>query len=361
LFLFPNLNGTHWSVLWEGNWKFFVGGGATVGTPDLLGQRHVTWELAHGFLIAWPWNYPPAVAWFYAPFAHVPLWLGFWFNAIVMLGACVASGIIAARVYGLTIGFSIFAVLAWEPAVASISLAESASLALLLYMICILGLVRGQSIVTGIAVGLLLFKPTDAAVFILLLLLRREWRALVVVAVACLGWYLAGVPATAGDWAWPHHYATFLYAYYPHQALAERMIGTSALATRLGAPALLANAICAALLLAWCIIVIRVTMIEAASFAGLLAIAISPHAFSYEAALLVPSLFYIMTKVREPWRTRIIAIAYVTGGISILWLVINFDPLALLVSLGALCYLAVRLMYPSSEAWPLMIGDSPKL
>lgn len=348
LLLFPNAYGNRWrwSTLWAGNWAYFVGGGATVGTPDLLGPGHISWELAHGFFIALPWDYPPAVAWFFAPFAHIPLSWGFWINAVLMLGACIASGLIAARIYGLPKAFSVLALLAWEGSVASIADGQNASVALLLSMLCIFGLVRGRPIVTGAAVGLLLFKPTDAGVFILLLLLRREWRALALVGVAAVLWYLAGVPAAAGDWSWPYHYATSMLAYYPHQDFAKGIISISGLAMRLGLPRLIANGICALVLVLWCIIAARVPLLEAGSSAGLIAVATSPHANPYEAALLVPAIFFVMTRVAEPWRTRLVAIAYVVSGISIVRWFVPFDPVTVLVAAGTFGYLAFRLTPP---------------
>jgi hypothetical protein len=337
--------------LWKGDWAYFVAGGATAGTPDLLGPRHVAWEVSHGVSLALPWAYPPAVAWFFWPFNHVSLGLGFWINATIMLGACIASGVVAAKVYRLPVAFSILAVLAWAPAVLSVSGGQNASLALLLCMLCIFGLVRRQPMVAGTAVGLLLFKPTDAAVFVLLLLLRREWRALVVVAAAGIAWYLASVPAAAGDWMWPYHFAAYLYAYYPHQQYPETLINASALAMRLGLPMLFANGISVVLLLAWCSIAVRVSMLEAASFAGLFAIATSTHANPHEAALALPSIFYIMKNVAEPWRTRIVAGAYVTACISNYLRVSarGFEPLVFLILFGALFYLRMRLRHPGAH------------
>lgn len=354
LLLFPNMDGNRWrwSVLWGSDWSYFVGGGATVGTPDLLGPRHVAWEAAHGFIVALPWDYPPAFAWLFAPFAHVPLAVGFWVNAVVMLAACVATAIVAARIYDLPIGFAILAVLAWEPAVVSIPGGQNASLAMLLSVICILGLVRNRPIVAGSAVGLLLFKPTDAAIFVLLLLLRRQWQALGVVALAAIAWYLAGVPATAGDWSWPYHYVASLSGWYPHQQYSQWLINTSALVIRMGAPAILANGFSVAMLLVWCAIAVRVPMLEAASFAGLMAIATSLHSNPHEAALLVPALFFIMTNVAEPWRTRLVAVAYAIGGISIFRWFIELDPVALLVAVGAVSYLTYRLLYPGTGSVP---------
>lgn len=350
LLLFPNMDGNRWrwSVLWGSDWAYFVGGGATVGTHDLLGPRHVAWEAAHGFTVALPWGYPPALAWLFAPFAHISLAAGFWINAAAMLAACVATAIVAARIYGLSIGFATLAVLAWEPAVVSIPGGQNASVAMLLSVICTYGLVRNRPIVTGIAVGLLLFKPTDAAIFVLLLLLRRQWQALSVVALAALAWYLAGVPATAGDWNWPHYYVASLSAWYPHQQYSQWLINTSALVIRLGVPTILANALSAAMLLVWCLIALRVSILEAASFAGLFAIATSLHSNPHEAALLVPALFFIMTNVAEPWRTRLVAVAYAIGGISIFRWFVEFDPVALLVAVGAVSYLTFRLLYPGA-------------
>lgn len=350
LLLFPNMDGNRWrwSVLWGSDWAYFVGGGATVGTHDLLGPRHVAWETAHGFIVALPWGYPPAFAWLFEPFAHMPLAVGFWINAAVMFGACIATAVVAARTYSLPVAFAILAVLAWEPAVVSISGGQNASLAMLLSMVCIYGLARHRPIVAGGAVGALLFKPTDAAIFLLLLVLRGQWRALAAVLVAAIVWYLAGVPAAAGDWNWPYSYLTSLSAWYPHQQYSQWLISTSALIIRLGAPALFANGLCAAMLLLWCAIAIRVRLLEAASSAGLFAVATSLHSNPHDAALLIPALFFIMTNVAEPWRTWLVATAYAIGGISIFRWFIEFDPVSILVAVGAVSYLAFRLLLPGT-------------
>jgi Glycosyltransferase family 87 len=336
-------------VLWIGNWAYFVGGGATVGTRELMGPPHIAWEIARGFRFPLPWDYPPAVAWFFVPFTHVPLSVGFWINATVMLAACVASGVVAARIYGIPVWFSVLAVLAWEPGVVSISEGQNASLALLLSMFCILGLTQKRPLLAGGAVGLLLFKPTDALAFLLLLLIRRQWRSLAIVAAAAIAWYLAGVPAAARDWMWPYHYAMSMLAYYPHQDFSFWFIGVSTLASRMGAPTLIASGLTAALLLVWCTIAARVSMLEAASSAGLIAVATSPHANPYEAALLAPALFYVMTRLAEPWRTRIIATVYIAGGASVVRWFVPFDPMAIVVALGTLGYLAFRIA-PATRA-----------
>lgn len=332
------------SRLWLGDWAYFVGGGATVGTRDLIGPRHVAWAIRHGLSLPVPWAYPPAVAWFFAPFTRVSLGTGYWINAAIMSAACIASGIVAARIYGVSIALSILAVLAWLPATQSISFGQNGSLALLFSLVAIYGLKDGRPLTSGLAVGLLFFKPTDAAVFLLLLLLRREWRALAVVALVGVVWYLASVPAAAGDWYWPQSYAASMHAYYPNQPHSPNLISLSGIATHFGLPVLLGTAMDVLLLAFWCLTVPKVSLLEAASFAGLFAVATSFHANPHEAALLIPAVFYVTTNVVEPWRTWIIVVAYLTAGpISYLRLYIGFAPVALVCAIGAISYVALRL------------------
>jgi hypothetical protein len=65
---------------------------------------------------------------------------------------------------------------------------------------------------------------------------------------------------------------------------------------------------------------IRAPIAEAGAGACLVGVAASPHAWGYDAALVVPWLLWAMSDhgLAEPWRTRIIVIAYLFGP---LWLV----------------------------------------
>ena len=354
LLLFPNVNHRHWfwPALWDSDWSYFAAGGATVGTPALLGQQHIAWQLEHGFGVALPWAYLPAFAYFFVPFAHVSLAIGFWTNAAVMLGACVATGVLCARIYSLPYPLAILGVLAWEPAVVSISGGQNASMALLFVTIFILGFTKRNALIAGLAAGALMFKPTDAIIFALLLLLWRRWRALAVAAGCAVAWYLASVPATAGDWSWPMNYAAALSAWYPHQQYSQWLISVPALLSRIGLPLWLATALGVGMLGAWCFTALRASALEAASFAGLFAVATSAHANPHEAALVVPALFYVATRISDPWRIRIICLAYAIGGSSVVRWMINFDPVSLLLAVGALCYLVLRLPRARSEWLP---------
>jgi hypothetical protein len=82
-----------------------------------------------------------------------------------------------------------------------------------------------------------------------------------------------------------------------------------------------------------------VSPIEAASMAGLVGLAASPHAWPYDAAVALPAAFFVMTEVAEPWRTRIIVGAF---AVAPLWLasnVIHIDLLALVIVGAAIVWL----------------------
>jgi len=125
--------------------------------------------------------------------------VGFWLNAIVMIGLVAASGILGARIYGLDRRVGLVAASAWTPCLASAIAGQNAALALFFALLGIEGLRRDNDSLAGTSVGLLLYKPTLAMPLIALLILRRRWLALPIVAIAGLGWYLAGVAASAGD------------------------------------------------------------------------------------------------------------------------------------------------------------------
>ena len=82
----------------------------------------------------------------------------------------------------------------------------------------------------------------------------------------------------------------------------------------------------------------RANILPAMSFTSVLSLALSAHAWMYEAAIVLPALFYAMAKVAEPWRTRLIVAAYLLAA---LWMpidaAIRFNPLAI-ITLGGAAY-----------------------
>jgi hypothetical protein len=165
------LNGWNdWGALWSA--------GATAGGPDLVDAgRHVAWQAAHGAPQAF-FSYPPAAAWLFWPFAQLSQSASFWVQGCLMVACIVASGLIAARVYGLTPGLAVLAALAWARNTASVVLGQNAPFGLLMAMVAIWALKNDRPWLAGLAVGGLWYKPTLALGFVALFVIRGRWREL---------------------------------------------------------------------------------------------------------------------------------------------------------------------------------------
>lgn len=78
--------------------------------------------------------------------------------------------------------------------------------------------------------------------------------------------------------------------------------------------------------------------------AGLVGLAASPHAWPYDGAVALPAIFWVISTVAEPRRTRIIVGSF---AIAPLWLasnVIHVDLLAFAIIGGAIAWLAGQLI-----------------
>ena len=318
---------------WQTDWIAFRTGGTLAGHPDLLDPRRYP---VVSFV------YPPGVAWLFVPAAMLPTTAGFYMNAVFMLGVCAIAGTIAARVYNLSIPFAALAVFAWVPATQAGFLGQFTPVALALTLLAILGLVRRNDFLAGVAIGLLLYKPTDAVPFVLLVLVRREWRVLAIVGGISLAWYVAGVAATAFDWNWPAHYLAMLRGYYAAEfaRTALKTVSLPGLLVYAGASPATATLASLLLLLGAIPRFARSSMLAAASMAPLVGLASSVHAYMYEAVLVLPALFYAMTQTPEPWRTRFVVAAYVIAPMWVFGPWIRFDPLAIVVLGGAVLWIA---------------------
>jgi hypothetical protein len=259
----------------------------------------------------------------------------------LMLLFCGFAGVVGARIYGFRIAFAVLAIFAWVPATQAGFLGQFTPVALVLALLAIAGLTRRNDLLTGVAVGLLLYKPPDAIAFVLLLVVRREWRALVVFSAVAVGWYFTSVAATGGDWAWPVHYLAMLRGNYASD-FAVTALKTVSLAGLLAYAGLTpALATLGGLVVLACAIprFAKAPILEAASMAPLVGLAASNHAYMYETVLVIPSLFYVMTHVVEPWRTRLVVGAYVIAPFWVLGPWIKFDPLAIVVLGGTALWL----------------------
>jgi hypothetical protein len=308
------------------DWPAFWSAGRVVGTFDLVDvDRLLAWQRAHG-LSQGAFPYPPASALVLWPLSLLPLDLSFWIMAALMLGAAILAGRVAAGVFGLPRELAVLSVLAWAPVTGSIVIGQNAPLALLLAVLAIRGLVAAEAGAGGRARGAgswlagLLYKPTLAAPLVGLLILRGRWRTLGVLAAGCLAWYLLGFLATGGDLGWPFDWLRSLgaYASADFEANADKAISIPGLAGRLGLGGW-AGLAAAALVVLAIPRLRRAPMVEAAAGACLVGLAASPHAWAYDAVLLLPIIWWALAGgIAEPWRTRLVVAAYLLAP---LWLV----------------------------------------
>jgi hypothetical protein len=305
------------------DWPAFAAAGATVGTPDLVDPaRHVAWQLAHGLPGA-VFPYPPGTAWLFAPVGAVPLGVGWALNALVMLACSVGAGIALARTFGVADGGGVLATLAFAPVTASVVLGQNGPLGLLLAAVGISALRRDQDVLAGVAIGLLLYKPTYGAPLVGLLVLRARWRALAAAAVVAGAWYLAAVAAAAGDWAWPSTWLHALLGYLTDDFAgnADKAVSLPGLVARLPLPGWLSFLAGGLLVLACLRRLRRAPIAEAGAAACLVGVAVSPHAWGYDAVMVVPGLIWVLGG-GGPWsartRTALLVGAYALGP---LWLV----------------------------------------
>ncbi|HEY1746925.1 MAG TPA: glycosyltransferase family 87 protein [Xanthobacteraceae bacterium] len=325
--------------------------GATVGTHVLTNYALLAaWQGAH-HLAAQPFVYPPAFAWIYRPFSWLPPMAGFVAEQVIMALLFCACAAVAARIYGFKLWFAIAAVFAWGPTMCTIESGQNTGLSLLLNLGAIFGLVTGNKWLLGSSIGLLLFKPTDAAVMILLVLARREWRALAMIGAFALFWFVSSVYAAGSDWYWPITYAHTVRDWYAlHSGANPYMVFT--LPTILLAHGIPEHAVFAsslALLLLSVPLLARAPALVAGSLAPLLGLAAAVHAWSYAAALILPALFFVMTSVPNPQRTRLIALIYALGGIGV---AMSIGGLALtVVCLGGAGWALWTAYKPSGYVW----------
>ncbi len=319
-----------WNVA-TGDLSILEAAGRAVGTPALL----------HPDPVYNAFEYMPGAAWLCVPLAHLAHPVAFWCNAVVMLGCAIAAALLAARIYGGTPTAAIALTLAWAPLTNAIVLGQNAPLGLLLALTTILGLARGSALMTAIPLGLLMYKPTFALPLLAVVVLFGRWRALGIVALIGAGWYGASIAATGGNVRWPVAWLAMTAAYaapdFAHNA--EKAVSIPGLLHRVGiawGPIAIVIAACAA---AAIVPLRRANMREAASAACAIGLAISPHAWGYDATLLLPLIFVAATSLREPVRTPIVVAAYLSALLVNYTSALHFDVVAIWVIGGSLAWI----------------------
>jgi hypothetical protein len=315
-----------------------------------------------------PFVYPPGLALLYAPLSALPYGTAALLHTALMLGLLLTAAWMGAGLLGLPVRWAILGTLAWAPAAAGVLSGQNTSLALLLVVLAAWAMVRGLDGGAGLSIGLLAYKPQLAVPFLGLLLLRARWTSfLVAVGVLALHW-LAGAVAT-GDLAWPATWLDTIDAYQEADLRTNgwQAISLPALGMRLelvtGLPGLVAAGwVIGGLIVLACLPALRrLPVIEAVALAAACGLLVSPHAWVYDATLLLPALgVYAARAARRgwPWQDRwwlaaafAIALTWPLGGF------IGVTGLPLLVLAAPFALLERGPFRPAS---PTPVGSGPR-
>lgn len=275
-----------------------------------------------------PFVYPAGLALLYAPLSALPYGMAALLHAGLMLVLLLLAADTGARLVGLPRRWAILGTLAWAPAAAGVLSGQNTSLALLLVVIAAWALARGHDGRAGLAVGLVAYKPQLAVPMLGLLVLRGRLRALLAAGIVLGLHYLAGVLATGGRLDWPLTWLANVSAYQEADFLANgwQAISLPALGIRLelvtGLPGLtlLGTLVGLAIVVACLPALRRLPPLDAVALAAALGLLVSPHAWVYDATLLLPALAVIAARSAQrgwPWRDRWwLAVAY---AIALSW------------------------------------------
>jgi len=295
-----------------------------VGTPDLLDTvRQQDWQVAHGFS-PWIFLYPPGTAWLYLPLRLLPLAAAFWAHAATIALISVGAGFVGARAFALDTRVALVATLAWAPTLAAAASGQNAPLGLLLAMIAINGLRSDRQIMAGLAVGAMLYKPTLALPMFALLVIRRQWTALLVAMAVAVGWYLLGVSGSAGDWMWPRDWLISTAPFFAADTWqnVNKTVALPGLLMGHNLPSVVAYGAAAAVVVAALPRLLRSPIAEAGAAACLIGIVVSPHSLQYEAVMVLPLILWAAggtgAGIAEPWRTRLLVPAYLAAQLYVL-------------------------------------------
>ncbi len=317
------------------DWVDFYIAGAMAGTRALLDPTaHAAWGNAHGLPVT-AFAYMPGFAWFLAPAAYLSIPWGFAVNAILMACFAIVASTLAVRIYRLDAADSLYMTIGWAPVIAAMVTGQNSPLGLLLSLVAIDGLASDDAWTAGLGVGALWYKPTYGLPFAILLLVYRKWKAIGVLAACGVLWYALSATASGGDWLWPRAYLQSLGGYFGPDFAYNRfksvsvpgllmIAGVSAgAAFGLGIAGLVAA-------LAW-LRFRKAELLLAGSLAGGIGIALSGHAWAYDAAMMLPALWWVAANGEEPGKTRGIVLAYAIAPFWMASQTLKFDPLAVIV------------------------------
>ena len=325
----------------------FYAAGALAFTPGVTGLASILGFQAEHGLPPTPWVYPAGLALLYVPFSWLPYEVAAALHVVLEGGALALAAWIGAPLLGVPRRWALAGTFAWAPAAAGVVSGQNIGLALLLVALGASAMVRGRPWLAGLVVGLLAYKPQLAAPQVGTLLWRGAWRA-VLVFVAVLGaHYLLGVVATGGTWGWPADWLQTLRDYSGPDFCANgwQAVSLPAITARVaailggacgsgaggigGAP-VESGAFSPLVMLGYAVGLVYVVaslralrawgVAVALALAAAVGLVVSPHAWIYDATLLLPALgvFAVAAGRRGwPWQDRWLLVA--AYGIVLLW------------------------------------------
>jgi hypothetical protein len=341
----------------------FYAAGSLAFTREVTDLVPITaFQVEHGLPIT-PFVYPAGMALPYALLAALPYGVAAAIHAAFMAGLLMLAAVLWADIIGLPRRWAVLGALAWAPAAAGVASGQNSPVALLLVVLATGALVRRRDAVAGVLTGLLAYKPQLAAPVAGVLLLRGRWATLGGIVMMVGVQYVLGVVATGGRLDWPVGWLQSVQAYQEADLLANgwQAISLPGLAARLalafGLPWLtLAGYAVAAVVITGCLPALRrAAWPEAMALAAALGLLISPHAWVYDATLLLPALGVLAARAASrgwPWRDRWwMAAAF---GIALTWAlggVVGVTAMPLLVLAAPFALLERGPFRPRPEEW----------
>jgi hypothetical protein len=334
---------------------FYVAGSLAF-TPQVAQLAPVVREQVARGLPPTPFVYPAGIALAYVPFSWLPYDLAAALHVALMTALLVAAAILGADLLNLPRRWAVIGALAWGPAAAGVISGQNTAFALLLVAVAALGLARNRDSVTGLASGILAYKPQLAAPMLGLLLLRGRWRAAGIAVLMVGVQYLLGVLATGGNWAWPSDWLATLGQYTTAdfhdngwQAVSLPALGTRlAMVTGVGVFTVAGYVAAIVAVVASIPSLRRLPTHDAVALACAVGLLASPHAWVYDATLLLPAIAVLAVRARERgwvWQDRwLFAAGYAIGltwalggfvGITLVPLVVIVVPVLLVRAASA--------------------------
>ena len=323
----------------------FYAAGSLAFTPRVTNLAEIVGFQQEHLLPITPWVYPAGLALLYVPFSWLPYGLAAALHVAAEAGLLALAASIGAPLLGIPRRWALAGTFAWAPAAAGVVSGQNIGLGLLLVVLGAWAMVHGRPWLAGLAVGLLAYKPQLAAPQVGTLLWRGVWQAVLVFVAIVGAHYLLGVVATGGTWTWPADWLATLRAYSGADFCANGWQGVSLpavagrLATACGSvgstsgstlTAVESGAFSPVVLLGYAVGLIYVLaslrslrawgIVAALALAAAVGLVISPHAWIYDATLLLPAIgvFAVAAGRRGwPWQDRwLLAAAY---AVVLLW------------------------------------------